>query len=311
MESAGEVAIGISVELILVAIALGVLYRFLGRFFSVPHRQAVLSFQRGVLLHGERVEKVLLPGTYWIKPKRTLMLCDMRPKPFQVLAQELLTADGMVVRISLGGEYRVAAPESFLTQSSDAFGALYLDLRQALRTATSELNSAAFLSEGTPLVARINELLVPRSQQLGIELVRLEVSESSPLGWPRGLTKTVRVECPRLRLRDRGSHQQHLRRSNSPQLRKHSCRFCQSDHECLRIDGRRDEAIFLVEFLGVSGDCVHQNGSDSSDLRCLHHAQNGIAEKIGSNPTALKAGVDGKPSNQDHWHGVGHIALCP
>jgi regulator of protease activity HflC (stomatin/prohibitin superfamily) len=109
----------------------------------------------------------------------------MRPTPFQVLAQELLTADRMSVRISLGGEYRVTAPESFLTQSSDAFGALYLDLRQALRTATSELNSHAFVSEGTPLVTRINELLVPRSQQLGIELVRLEVSEAFPLGWPR------------------------------------------------------------------------------------------------------------------------------
>ena len=185
MESAGEVAIGVSVELILAAIALGVLYRFLGRFFSVPHGQAVLSFQRGVLLHGERVEKVLQPGTYWIKPKRTLMLCDMRPKPFQVPTQELLTADRIYIRVGLVGEYRVTAPELFLTQSSDAFGVLYLDLRQALRNATNEMEGDAFLSEVTPLVTRVRELLVPRSQQPGIELVRLEVSEVSSPGWPR------------------------------------------------------------------------------------------------------------------------------
>jgi regulator of protease activity HflC (stomatin/prohibitin superfamily) len=183
MGSAGEVAIGVSVELILAAIALGVLYRFLGRFVSLPHRQDILSFQRGVLLHGERVEKVLSPGTYWIKPKRTLMLCDMRPKPFQVLAQELTTADRMSVRIGLVGEYRVAAPESFLVQSSDSFGALYLDMKQALRTAASELDSETFLSGASPLVMRIRELLVPRSQQLGIELVQLEISESVPIGW--------------------------------------------------------------------------------------------------------------------------------
>jgi regulator of protease activity HflC (stomatin/prohibitin superfamily) len=183
MESAGEIAIGVSVELILSAIAFGVLYRLLGRFFNVPHRQGVLSFQRGVLLHGERVEKVLQPGTYWIMPNRTLMLCDMRSKPFQIQAQELLTADGMGVRISLGGEYRVNAPESFLVQSSDAFGALYLDLRQALRTATSELSSDVFMSGNSPLVVRVKKLLVPRSQQLGIELVQLEVSEAVPLGW--------------------------------------------------------------------------------------------------------------------------------
>jgi len=185
MESAAEIAIGVFVELFLAAIALGVLYRFFGHLLNLPQRQKVLFFQKGVVLQDGQVTRVLKPGNYWIRPSRTLILCDMRSKPFQITAQELLTADGMGVRISLGGEYRVAAPESFVVESSDAFGALYLDLRQALRTAAIEQNGDALLGENTLLLMRVKELIVPRSKQLGIELVQLDIWEIVPLGWLR------------------------------------------------------------------------------------------------------------------------------
>ncbi len=76
------------------------------------------------MLRNGKVEKVLSPGAYWITPKRTLLLCDVRPTPFQVPAQEMLTVDGLAVRVSLGGEYRVVDPALFVTVNRDAFGAL-------------------------------------------------------------------------------------------------------------------------------------------------------------------------------------------
>jgi regulator of protease activity HflC (stomatin/prohibitin superfamily) len=108
MASPGEIAAGAAVELFLVLIAIAVLYRVWGWFFQVPKRQVVQAFQRGMVLRESKVEKVLEPGAYWMTPKRRLVLCDVRPTPFQVSAQELLTADGMGVRISLAGEYRIS-----------------------------------------------------------------------------------------------------------------------------------------------------------------------------------------------------------
>jgi len=185
VESAAEVAVGIAIELVMAVVAAGVLYTLWGRIFATPKRQTVLPFQRGVVFMHGHVEKILNPGRYWITPKRTMLLCDMRPKPFQIPTAELLTEDGMAVRISLVGEYRVANPASFLVESSDAFSALYLDLRQALRTAVGEFPSSVFLRENPQLVARVKELLVPRSAQLGIELTQLEVCEAVPCGWLR------------------------------------------------------------------------------------------------------------------------------
>jgi regulator of protease activity HflC (stomatin/prohibitin superfamily) len=185
MASSPEVAVGVTVELFLAALAIGLLYRVWGKIFAVPKRQAVLAFQQGVVLKGGQVEKVLTPGTYWITPKRTLVICDMRPKPFQISAQELLTADAMGVRMSLGGEYRITNPALFVAESSDAFGAFYLELRQALHMAVKELDNETIFNGQAPLTARIKELLVPRAAQLGIEMTQLDIWEAVPIGWLR------------------------------------------------------------------------------------------------------------------------------
>jgi regulator of protease activity HflC (stomatin/prohibitin superfamily) len=185
MASSTEVAVGVTVELFLAALALGLLYRVWGKIFAIPRRQTVLAFQQGAVLLEGRVEKVLKPGRYWITPKRTLVICDMRPKPFQILAQEMLTADGMGVRMSLSGEYRVSDSALFLAESSDAFGAFYLEIRQALHLALKEFDGESIFSGQALLTSRIKELLVPRATQLGIELTKLDVWEAVPVGMLR------------------------------------------------------------------------------------------------------------------------------
>jgi regulator of protease activity HflC (stomatin/prohibitin superfamily) len=163
----------------------GLIYRVWSWFLPVPKRQLVRPFQSGVVLRDGGVEKVLTPGSYWITPKRALLLCDMRPTPFQVPAQELLTTDGLAVKISLGGEYRITDPAAFLTRNSDSFGAFYLEVRQALHAAVRELDGKSFLGEQSLLATRVKELVIPAASQLGLELTRLELFESAPIGWTR------------------------------------------------------------------------------------------------------------------------------
>lgn len=183
MEKFGQLAAGTAVELFLLALALGILYRVWGKVFAVPQRLTVLGFQRGVVLLGSQLERVVEPGRYWITPKRTLVVCDMRPKPFQVPAQALLTADKMGVRVSLAGEYRVLDPGRFVMASSDAFGSVFLELRQALLTAIAETQSEDVLQGRSGLIDRLRELVLPRASELGIELMQLNVWEAAPIGW--------------------------------------------------------------------------------------------------------------------------------
>ena len=191
MSSPGEIAAGAAVEIIIIAIATALLYRVWAWFFAVPKRLIVQAFQKGVVLREGRVEKVLGPGAYWIIPKRRLLLCDVRPTPFELASQELLTADGLAIRVGLGGEYRIVNPGSFVTESSDAFGLYYLEVKQTLRVASGELSSQSILREQALLTARMKELLAPIAAQLGIEMTRLEVYEAVPVGWLRPCVSQV------------------------------------------------------------------------------------------------------------------------
>jgi regulator of protease activity HflC (stomatin/prohibitin superfamily) len=113
------------------------------------------------------------------------MVCDTRPGPFQIEGQESLTADGLAVRVSVNGEFRIVDPAAFVTASGDSFRAFYLDTRQALRTAISETGSEKFLSGQAMLTDRLKELLVPRAAHPGLEMTQVETWEAAPLGWPR------------------------------------------------------------------------------------------------------------------------------
>jgi regulator of protease activity HflC (stomatin/prohibitin superfamily) len=186
MNNAAEIVVGALVELVFLTVVLAVLYR-VGLWFSlVPKRQIVPEFQRCVVLRNGRVEKILEPGAHWVSLKGRLILCDARPTPFQ-LGQEMLTSDGLAVRVSLGGEYVVKDPASFVTESTDSFGVFFLELRQALRLAVGEIPSAKFLAGQAELPDRLRELLAPRGSQLGIELTRIEVLEAIPIGWLRAV----------------------------------------------------------------------------------------------------------------------------
>jgi regulator of protease activity HflC (stomatin/prohibitin superfamily) len=185
MSNTAEVVAGVAVEIIFVALAAGLLVRIWGRFFAVPQRQKVLAYQRGVVLRGEVVDKVIGPGVHWIRPKQTLVLCDMRARPFQVASQELIAADGMAVRVSLGGEQKIVDPAAFVRESSDGYGTFYLELRQAIRVAVGEHAGDSVIGGSSSLPVRIRELLIPKAAHLGLEIASLDVSEAVPLGWVR------------------------------------------------------------------------------------------------------------------------------
>jgi len=183
MANSFDVLAGVAVELALIVLAGMVLQRIVGRLSFVPSRIKLLPFNRGVVLKGNSVVKVVEPGNHWVGPGQTLVPVDMRSKPFQVSARELLAADDGVVRVSFGGEYSVHDAAQYVTQSSDAFGSLYVALEKIIPTAAIEFETEAILNTPTLFADRIVELAEPRAAQYGLRVVSLEVSNAISLGW--------------------------------------------------------------------------------------------------------------------------------
>lgn len=187
MESGAEIAVGVLVELALASVVGLALFSLWVRVFGGPKRGTVLPYQKGVLMRNGMVLRVVDPGRYWVTANRTLFVCDMRQKPIQVQDADLVTLDGVILRITVVGACRVIDPAAYLAQSSDSFSVFYLELKQALQTSVRETPAQLILEGHSQLTERVRELLIPRSTQLGIELIQLDLLQPFPVGTLRAV----------------------------------------------------------------------------------------------------------------------------
>jgi hypothetical protein len=58
-------------------------------------------------------------------------------------------------------------------------------MSQALGVATGEVSGETIVNGKGLLPLRVKELMLPRAFQLGLEMTKLETSQSLPLGWSR------------------------------------------------------------------------------------------------------------------------------
>ena len=105
-----------------------------GRVLRRGRRVAVHQWEKGLLFRHGRLETVLDPGPHrrW-GAGFTLRSVDMRPWVVVVPTQEVPTADGAPVKVTVAGRAHVTDPVAFVTAASEAEQALYLAVQVALR----------------------------------------------------------------------------------------------------------------------------------------------------------------------------------
>jgi regulator of protease activity HflC (stomatin/prohibitin superfamily) len=137
----------------------------------------VAQWERGVLFRHGRVARVLDPGRHrrWAGGF-TLRTVDLRPWVLLLPTQEVPTADGATVKVTVAGLARVADPLVYVTASREPEQALYLAVQVALRGLLSTTSVADLLtarqSLGDGLRAGVRGL-----DALGLALDQLEVKD--------------------------------------------------------------------------------------------------------------------------------------
>src|SRR5688500_11761105 len=105
---------------------------------GLGRRFVIQEWQRGVLFKDGRLDTVLGPGPYrrfqWGFALRRV---DVRPWVLPVPMQEIPTADGLTVKVSVVGRARAIDPAAFVTASQDANAALYRNAQSATREAVA------------------------------------------------------------------------------------------------------------------------------------------------------------------------------
>lgn len=150
-----------------------------GRPLRRGRRATVNQWEQGLLFRHGRLGRMLEPGAhrYW-GAGYTLRAVDMRPWVVLVPTQEVPTADGVPVKVTVSGTARVTDATTYVTGARDADQALYLAVQIALRELVAVTTVDNLLTGrgdlGAALLAGIRGL-----EALGIAMEQLEVRDIS------------------------------------------------------------------------------------------------------------------------------------
>lgn len=138
----------------------------------------VREYERAVRLVDGRVHDVLGPGRHRYQRWRTeLHVVDVRPQLLTVAGQEMLTSDGITVRLTAVVRTMVTDPRRHLTASQDAQAELYVAVQQALRAAVAGLTLDALLRTRTTLGAELLEEVRAVAQRVGRSVEEVAVRD--------------------------------------------------------------------------------------------------------------------------------------
>lgn len=141
-------------------------------------RRILLEHERAVHYDRGRLVGVVGPGRIRYRRRRTaLVVVDLRPQLLTVPAQEVLTSDGVPVKLSVVTRWRIADPVRFVTEARQSPEALYLAVQLRLRTAVAALDVEGLLSARASLDAELAAPVTEAAATIGAEVESVAVRD--------------------------------------------------------------------------------------------------------------------------------------
>src|SRR5215475_6271337 len=141
-------------------------------------RVTVYEFQRALRYRKGRFLGVLGPGQYWIlEPGTTITPVDVRPNFVTLMGQEVLTADGVPLKVSIAANYEMSDPQLAINGQANYAQALYLLLQLAVREVISTSKADELLENRAGFAEKIRALAEPQVQNLGLKLLTADLKD--------------------------------------------------------------------------------------------------------------------------------------
>lgn len=138
----------------------------------------VFEYERALRFVRGRLRAELGPGLYrYLRAYTTISKLDTRPLQLAVSGQEVLSRDGVAVKVSLSATYRIADARTAVLNSDNYAAALYTELQQALRAAVSSADVETLLQNRADLGPQMLQVCQPAAERLGLTLERLAIRD--------------------------------------------------------------------------------------------------------------------------------------
>jgi regulator of protease activity HflC (stomatin/prohibitin superfamily) len=164
------------VEFVVVALLVLVIVALLVR--PLVTVATVHDYERGLRYRQGRFVGLVDAGTHVaLRPYSEIHVLDGRPTSITVPGQEILTADGVALRISLTARYVVADPVAAVTNDQSYVSALYVALHAGLREAIAGRTADEILAARAELGPAVGGAVATELARLGLELLGVDVRD--------------------------------------------------------------------------------------------------------------------------------------
>jgi regulator of protease activity HflC (stomatin/prohibitin superfamily) len=138
----------------------------------------VHDHERGLRYSRGRLKGLLDPGSYIsLRPVSEIRVFDIRPTFVTIDGQDILTADGVNLRISLVARYLVGDPAAAVGGDQDYRRALYFILQLGLREALAGRTADEVLVARAELGPAVKERTAGALARLGVELLSVDIRD--------------------------------------------------------------------------------------------------------------------------------------
>lgn len=138
----------------------------------------VHDYERGLRYRQGRFAGLVDPGTHIaFRPLTEIHVLDGRPTSITVPGQEILTADGVALKVSLTARYVVADPVAAITSDQNYVAALYAALHAGLREALAGRTADEILAARAELGPAVGGAVASELARLGLEVLGVDVRD--------------------------------------------------------------------------------------------------------------------------------------
>jgi regulator of protease activity HflC (stomatin/prohibitin superfamily) len=145
---------------------------------SAVRRIVILEYQQGLRYVDGHFRGLVEPGAHWVfTPTTSIYPIDTRLSLLSAPGQEVITSDGISIKLSLATGYRVVDPVVAVNEVQDYLGATYSLLQVALREVVGVKAIDEVLQHREAIGPEVLERSTAKAKAIGIEVVEVDVKD--------------------------------------------------------------------------------------------------------------------------------------
>jgi regulator of protease activity HflC (stomatin/prohibitin superfamily) len=134
-------------------------------------RITIFEYETGLKYKKGKFQKIITPGQYWYIPYFVFIRkIDTRPRFVSITGQEVLSSDGITLKVSIAANFNIAEPDISVNKVQNYQDALYLELQLALREIIGSADIDTILSSRDELSKKLKEMTDSKTKELGLNL---------------------------------------------------------------------------------------------------------------------------------------------